>query len=153
MRDALPWLAARPWIIAVWLGLTFVWIAGVCAWRARRILRSGKAILARVPENAVFSERWTSGSSDLSWFSRWGGAANVLLVALTPERLVVRLHCPFNLIATQSDLDHDVAVGEISSVSSSGSQVLVGVPGRVLRLRLRDPRRFLDAWSRLAKPC
>jgi hypothetical protein len=141
---------AHPWAFLALVGLAVAWNAVAVAWQIRKLRRAGKTVRARVPEGALFVERWTSGSSGKSLFSRLGGANNCLLVALTKERLLIRVHCPFNLFLMGSfDLEHDVPLGEIAGVQAVGAGVRVELPGRPFTLRLRDPGKFLGVWRYL----
>lgn len=60
--------------------------------------RRGKPIRSKAPAGSVYVERWTSGRSNRDLVARLGGATNCLLVAVTPDLLVVRPHFPFNLM-------------------------------------------------------
>ncbi len=147
MSDVLRWLAARPWIIVAGVGAALLWNLLYAVGRIRKIRRSGKTVLARVPDGALFVEKWTSGGSGKSFWTRLGGAKNCLLVALTRERLVVRPHCPFSIFADRFDLEHDVPLAEIAGVKAVGREVQVELPGRTLKLLLRDPGNFLGVWK------
>src|SRR5688572_13369504 len=94
--DVFDQVLSRPWVLAAIFGIIVLWNGLAISWQVRRLLRSGRTVLARVPEDALFVERWTSGASGKTLFSRLGGANNCLLVALTKTRLLIRPHCPFN---------------------------------------------------------
>jgi hypothetical protein len=140
-------MAANPWAVAALFGSVVLWNLVYVVWRVRKIRRSGKSVLARPPEGALFVERWTSGNSDLNFLSEIGGASNCLQVALTRERFSVRLHCPFNLVGGNFDLEHDVSLADVGGVRVEGRLLKVALPGRTLTLRLRNPGGFFGVWK------
>jgi hypothetical protein len=147
MAEIFRWLRERPWIFVAAFAFAFLWNVAYVVWRIRKLRREGRDVFARVPEGALFVEKWTSGGSDLTFWSRLGGARNCLLVALTADRLVVRGHFPFNLFGVSSDLEHDVPVGSVEAVEAAASCVRVRLAGRTLTLALRNPNGFLGAWA------
>lgn len=147
MSDFFRRLSAHPRAIVAFFAVGFLWNAVYVVWRIRKLRRSGKTILARVPEGALFVEKWTSGGSSRSVWTRLGGAANCLRVALTRERLLIRPHCPFILFAERFDLDHEVPLADVAGVRLENGLIHMELPGRVFVLRLRDPEKFLSVWK------
>ena len=96
----------------------------------------------------MFEERWTSGNSHKSLYTRLGGASNCLCVTVTDEELWVAPHFPFSALAAHFDLDHRVRRDAITNVEQDGKIVRVtfslddGVE-RTLALRLRNPERIV----------
>jgi hypothetical protein len=70
----------------------FVFIA-IRLWKLKT---SDPLFPARDEVNIVFEERWTSGNSNKTKVTQWGGASNCLLVIVTDEELWVTTHFPFN---------------------------------------------------------
>jgi hypothetical protein len=81
-------------------------------------LFTGKPVLAERPHNARFLETWASGVSKRSLMTRLRGARNCLLVAVTDEFLILRLHFPFNLGIRKGgfDLEQSIPRNAIKSV-------------------------------------
>jgi hypothetical protein len=114
----------------------------------------GKPLVSRVPAGSVHVERWTSGRSNRSLLARLGGANNCLLVAVTPDFLVVRPHFPFTLMFLPElfALELEIPRSAITRVEHQrgllGSTVAVrfreadGRPGLV-EFRLRNAAEFL----------
>ena len=120
------------WIPPVWIA---AWITLPVIVRRRR----DKPIIPKVPSNALYAERRASG----------GMASNCLIVAVTPETLVVTPRFPFNLMFLPEiyGLEHNISRADIAQVSahgSRGSNVTIACrSGRVLKLKLRDPEAFV----------
>jgi len=125
----------------------FLWVF-VCTvfmlWR-RKI--RGPHFPDRSEVNILFEERWTSGSSHKSRYTRLGGANNCLRVTVTDDELWVAPHFPFSAFAAQFDLDHRVRRDAITNVEQNGRMIHVtfavddGVE-RLIVLRLRNADRF-----------
>jgi hypothetical protein len=71
-----------------------LWIVASIVYRRSR----GKAILPSKPKNSLFYEGWASGHSNSNIFTKLGGAHNCLLVAVTPDSLIIQPRFPFNLM-------------------------------------------------------
>lgn len=136
-----------------WLFLfPIVWIAG-CAGASILYRRaSGKPVIPRLPENARFRERGTSGWNDSHLFGRLGGASNCLLVAVTDRELIVTPFFPFNLMFLPEMLGLEVRapltrIRTIKDRRRFFQRVLIVDlgDGQRIGLALRDPDAFLAA--------
>jgi hypothetical protein len=142
-------LTAERVFLAIWAAamlLTwppwFWWVV-----RSRRI--GGHQILPKIPPQAIFAEKRASGGE----LGKLGGAANCLLVVVTPDELLVTPSFPFDLIAPPRGpigLVHKVARTKVraSKHQSWRGNVRVEICGAthaVLDLKLREPERFLEA--------
>ena len=88
MSEPPDWLFLIP---LVWIGLV---IAASVVYRKL----NGKPVWYRDPADALFLEKWASGNSHRTWYTKLGGARNALAVAVTPAHLHVRPLFPFNLM-------------------------------------------------------
>lgn len=141
--------------------LAFGWIALAVAVSIAFRKRRGKALFPKAPPDAFFSERGCSGRSlDTPW-GRIGGARNCLLVALTPERLVITPTFPFNLIFLPEiyGLDHNLSYSAIRDVVDRkgifGRHVTITYADTKVRrveLRLRHHEAFLQGLRQLGGP-
>jgi hypothetical protein len=128
MPEWLFWLA--PVWIAFWVVLSIV-------------VRRGrdKPIIPKVPSNALYLERSASG----------GMASNCLIVAVTPDALVITPRFPFNLMFLPEiyGMEHSIprsAITQVSARRSWLSNVTISRrDGRELKLKVRDPVRFVAA--------
>ena len=75
----------------VWI---LLWVVASIIYRKSR----GKAILPSKSKNSLFYEGWASGHSNTNIFTKLGGAHNCLLVAVTPDALIIQPRFPFNLM-------------------------------------------------------
>lgn len=122
------------WIAPVWIGF---WIL------LSVVVRKGrdKPIIPKVPNNALYAERSASG----------GMASNCLIVAVTPDYLLVTPRFPFNLMFLPEiwGLEERISRAAITQVSVSksyASNVTVSRrDGRDLKLKVRDPAKFATA--------
>ncbi len=97
--------------------------------------------------NILFEERWTSGRSHKSLFTRLGGANNCLRVTVTEDELWVAPHFPFSAFAAQFDLDHRVRRESITNIEQKRKMTCVTFSiddgnERTIDLRLRNADRF-----------
>ena len=111
--------------------------------------RRGKPIVPKVPASAVYAERSASG----------GMASNCLIVAVTPDALVVTPRFPFNLMFLPEiyGMDHVIPLSMIREATAEGSgksQVAIAFRDnrRSLRLKVRDPAALLAALNRRRTP-
>jgi hypothetical protein len=77
--------------------LAVVWVGG---WLLASILvrrARGKVSFAPTSESFRFSEKWASGRSLDTWWSKLGGARNCLFVAVGNDKLSIQPHFPFSL--------------------------------------------------------
>lgn len=98
--------------------------------------------------NILFEERWTSGSSHKSLFTRFGGASNCLRVAITDDELWMALHFPFIAFSARLDLDHRICRNTITNIEQRGKLVRVTFTlddgdARMIALRLRNDDQFV----------
>ncbi len=78
--------------------LPLLWIAGVVLASARFRSARGKPIFPAVPDNALYAERWGSGRNLSAFPGKLGGANNCLIIAVTPDSLMVVPRFPFTLM-------------------------------------------------------
>lgn len=130
-----PWFV---WFVPAWL--VFVILLSVLV-RKRR----GRPIIPEVPANALYAERNASG----------GMASNCLIVAVTPDALVVTPRFPFNLMFLPEiyGMEYVVPHSAISQVTGPDKSLLGNVTialrdGRRLRLKVNDPAALIDAVNR-----
>ena len=130
------------------------WVVLMAFLSARRRLEHGLPVRPVVPRDAHFSETWTSGRSKRSVLSRLGGANSCLMVVVTDKALEVHPHFPFSLFgADEFGLDQTIPRDRIIRTSEAGE--LLGRTVEVefedrgnrqtVELRLREPKRFLEA--------
>lgn len=138
--------------IACWWG----WIIGFIGISALLRAQRGKPFFAHVPADATFIEKRASGRSLRNLIGRLGGANRVLLVAVTPTKLIVRPHFPFTLMFLPEvyGLELEVTPSQLRGVEERQSflrkavVVKYALPGRgdeEIELRLRDRSGFLAA--------
>jgi len=135
-------------IFPIWaFAAVFGWLALVSGASAIYRKSNGKPIIPRLPQGALFAERFGS--------STW--ANNCLLVSVTADELRVVPFFPFTLgfLPEIYRLDQRVSVRTIRSVelfeTSWGNNVLIryGPDERALKLKLRNPEGLVHALSRL----
>ena len=130
----------------------FLWVA--IGWVALIILLSvlvrkgaGKPIVPKVPPNAIYADKRASGSM----------ASNSLIVAVTPEALIVSPKFPFNLmfLPKMYRLEHTIPIAAIRDVALNRNRwgnnvnLTYGAHARELGLKVRDPEAFVAALKRL----
>lgn len=129
------------------LGLSGIIAASVIS---RRM--TGRPIFYRQAPDTIYSEKWLSGSST-NFLLQFGGARNCLWTTVTPQRIEIRPHFPFNLgfIAEVWGLEHEIGSEDLISLDDGifGSVVLVyrSSSGRVkkFRLHVRNRAEFIRA--------
>jgi hypothetical protein len=88
--------------IELYHSLSFVWpLVWILLWVVASIIyrnSRGKAIIPSKPKNSLFYEGWASGHSNTNIFTKLGGARNCLIVAVTPDALIIQPRFPFNLM-------------------------------------------------------
>jgi hypothetical protein len=134
-------LQAAAWVPLIWLALVVVGSALVR--RSRR-----KPVFFFSVANAIFQEHRASGCSTDSWWRRLGGARNCLVVAVTPERLIIRPHFPFNLMFLPEiyGLEFDVPRASVTEVIADHSFLR-----RRVRIAFRDEDQTLRTMSLFLK--
>jgi len=99
----------------------------------------------------IFNEKKASGYSKKSFFTKMGGARNVLEVIVTEKELCIKgIMSVFTFIGTKYDLTHRVPLDNILNASMNGKAVelrLKNREGRIsdLVLVLKNPEQFLRA--------
>ncbi len=99
------------------LAVGVVSVAAKFAWRGYRHWQYGISFPPLKSVQVQFHERMASGSSDKTFFSRFGGARNCLRVTVTDDEVWVRMFFPFSLIK-EADLEYRIARECITSASS-----------------------------------
>jgi hypothetical protein len=127
-----------------------VWSVGAMAFMLWRRSRRGPHFPSRNEVNVLFEEKWTSGRSCKSLFTRIGGANNCLRVVVTDDELWIAPHFPFSAFAGQCDLDHRINRATIKRIERIGRKVTLEFAGeesqtRKVELKLRNPDGFLAA--------
>jgi len=99
--------------------LTWGWIVFLLLASIANRTANGKPLVPRVPPDAVWSEKWTSGRSGKNLFTRTADVNGCLLVAVTPDALVVSACFPFSLFFLPElfDLEHRIPHPAIRSVT------------------------------------
>lgn len=108
----------------------------------------GKPIYPRKPGNAIFYESWASGHSKRDLLTMIGGARNCLMVAVTPERFIVRPNFPFNLMFLPEvyDLEYNIPRNQVRSITP-----IDGLFGKSVRIELERPSGTLRTIQLLLK--
>lgn len=148
MTDLLSWLPPSV-VVAYCVGGVIVSIID----RKHR----GKRIWPSDPSSPLFKERFASGNSDRTWFSRIGGARNALVVMVTHNELIVRPLFPAMLIFRLPELtglEHTVSGSKVRDVVTNGTTVDVEFENNsgqreTLTLQLNRPKEFVRALSSL----
>ena len=137
----------------LWVSL---WILASVVYRVSR----GKTVIPFRPKDTLFCEGWASGHSNRSLLTKLGGARNCLLVAVTPDALVIQPRFPLNLMFLPEiyDLEHRIIgpnirrIGRRKSIFGEGIDIQfidAGGEERSVTLYLRSPEDFLKAVRRL----
>lgn len=95
-------------IVLAWGG-----ILGSVVFKRRR---AGLPLWTPDEPDALFAVRGASGASQRTLTTRLGGANNALYVAVTPTRIVMRPHVPFNLFSKDYELEHAVPFTDVRDV-------------------------------------
>jgi hypothetical protein len=144
-------LASEVFIAFAWMWMVAWLVASFVIRRAK-----GKRLFAPTSEAFLFSEKWASGRSLDTWWSKLGGARNCLFVAVARDKLVIQPHFPFTLgfLAEIYGLERQIPLDRVLKLSkkrSSFQDVLALEYSDELRsprefeLRLRNPDAFLRA--------
>jgi len=138
----------------VWI---LLWVVASIIYRKSR----GKAILPSKPKSSLFYEGWASGHSNRNIFTKLGGASNCLLVAVTPDSLIIQPRFPFNLMFLPEiyGLEYRILRLNIRTVEKKGRIFGKGVEiqfidvdgsERSVRLYLKRTNEFLAAIGKVA---
>jgi hypothetical protein len=129
--------------------LIFLWVIGSFGLRWYKRAKRGSLFPKRESVNIRFEEKWTSGRSHRSFYTKVGGASMCLRVTVTDDELWIALHPPFNVLE-KSDLEHRIKKEAITNVITKGNSTIVEFSrddaevGRI-ELYLRRPKEFLGA--------
>ena len=135
--------------------LAGLWLAGVVGASVVYRRARGKPVLFFGIRGAQFLERFASGFSHDTWYTRLGGASNCLVVAVSERRLIVRPWFPFNMLFLPEiyALEHEIPLAQVMDVSVTKwwghRRVVVRCRDsenqeRALSLFLRSPERLMD---------
>ncbi len=104
----------------IWIG---PWV-GASVWYRRS---KGKPIFPSKPGGTVFFERFGSGRSNSSIFTKLGGARNCLSVAITDSALIVQPIFPFNLLFLPEifGFEYNIPKGAIRAVAENKGAITV----------------------------
>lgn len=113
-----------------------LWVM-VIALFALTILRNrlrGSIFPDELPTGVIFRERFASGRSFRSMFTRFGGASNCLEVVVTEDELWTRLGWPGRILFTGAEfgLENRIPLSSITSIARSG------IPRRRVTVSYRD---------------
>lgn len=133
-----------------------LWVAAWVAFFAWRRLRRGPVHPPFSDSDVRFVERFASGFSSRSLFTRFGGAQNALVVKVLRDALFIEPLAIFKWLLPPGfgDLEHYVPKSRILSVQSTSGFLRKAVQiefqaddggHRTLELRLRNPEAFLAA--------
>ncbi len=135
---------------ACFVALAFLWVFGSFGMRWYRRAKRGSLFPERDSVNIRFEERWTSGRSHKSSYTKIGGASLCLRVTVTDDEVWIAPHPPFNLVE-KSDLEHRIKKETITNIATTkrGSVIVEfsrddAELGRV-ELYLRRSKEFLRA--------
>ncbi|QNN22097.1 hypothetical protein HED60_07365 [Planctomycetales bacterium ZRK34] len=116
------------WLLTVYV-LLFVFLAAATivgivyqSWKHRR---DGVKFPKREMVNIRYQERWASGNSHKTFFTRLGGANNCLNLVVTDDELWVRLTFPFNVFAMPLDLTHRIPLESITDLQRKKRVMLI----------------------------
>jgi hypothetical protein len=107
-----------------------IFVAFASAWVGFWLLLSllvrhakGKPILTPTSEGLLFSEKWASGRSRRTWWTKLGSAKNCLFVAVGHDTVYIHPHFPFSLgfVAEIFDLDQEIPIAHITQVEKTRS--------------------------------
>jgi hypothetical protein len=133
-----------------------LWVAAWAAFFAWRRLRRGPIHPPFSDANVRFVERFASGFSNKSLFTRFGGAQNALVVKVLRDALFIEPLAIFKWLLPPGfgDLEHYVPKSRILGVRLTSGFLKKGVQiefqandggNRTLELKLRNPEAFLAA--------
>ncbi len=127
---------------------------------ASMLYATGKDALSIFPDidsvNVLFREKRVSGNSNKSFFTKMGGAQNVLDVVITHNELWIKSAVLFAGLGKKSDLLHRVRLEDVISVKEVKNKVHVefknkGFSQSHVVLQMRDGRSFIDILTSCVK--
>jgi len=118
-------------------GLALLWVVAWIAYFAWRRHKSGPTHPPYTEQDVRFTERFVSGFSHKSLFTRFGGGNNALVVRVLKDALLIEPVAAFKWItpAGFNDLEHYVLKRDILNVEVIPS---FGRPRFKIRFRARD---------------
>lgn len=136
--------------------ISWIWVVGLllASFLVRRAKE--KALFAPTSQPFSFSEKWASGRSLDTWWSKLGGARNCLFVGVANEKVIIQPHFPFTLgfLPEVYGLDQRIPLPRILRLVRKRSyfQNIVALefsdelgPSRAFELKLRNPDGFINA--------
>jgi len=120
----------------------------------------GKAIYPSKPRESLYYEGWASGHSNSNIFTKLRGASRCLMVAVTPDSLIVQPRFPFNLMFMPEiyGLEYHIPGLNIRSVEKKGT-LFKGVEVQFIdtnggeksvRLYLKKTDEFISALGKIS---
>ena len=131
-----------------------LWTAAKFGWHTYRNRKLGIVFPPIKSIQTKFHECFASGSSNKTFWTKFGGARNCLKVTVTESEVWIRTFFPFTLLAADLDLTHRIPKSSIISIQNSQSSFrpsllldfrLPDGGERRLTLRLKHPEDFLSA--------
>lgn len=107
----------------------------------------------------LFDERYASGRSHKSTFTRLGGGMRCMHVSITLDAVMIRPHFPFSLVGADSDLVHEIPIKKITDFRIDPDAPTFGLTlvfergqdtGRI-DLDLKRPAEFIATIAELKK--
>ena len=126
MQDIFKFLEAN---FGLLFGLAVLWVVAFAAFFAWRRHTRGPIHPPYTEQDVRFTERFASGFSHKSLFTRFGGAHNALIVRVLKDALLIEPIAVFKWItpAGFNDLEHYVPrkdILDVQSIPSFGRQIL-----------------------------
>jgi hypothetical protein len=120
MTEYLKWMEQH---FELFFALSFLWVLAFVAFCAWRRLRAGPTHPPFSGSDVRFSEKYVSGSSDKSLFTRLGGARNALAVTVSKDALLVEPVGIFKWLMPTgfNDLEHYVPRSDILRVETAST--------------------------------
>ena len=135
--------------------LALCWSAGVAVASILFRRARDKPIFPTAPESATYVERWGSGRNLTTFIGKFGGAETCLIIAITPDRLIVTPRFPFTLgfLPEIYGLEFDVPLKDITQVTRKrilwrSAVVISTKDGRRLEIVPRRIDEFMAAVGR-----
>lgn len=141
MTEYFKWMEQR---FELFFALCFLWVLAFVAFCAWRRLRAGPTRPPFSGSDVRFSEKYVSGSSDKSLFTRLGGARNALAVTVFKDALLVEPVGIFKWLMPTgfNDLEHYVPRSDILRVETASTlgrnTVRIEIRGRDGTTRILD---------------
>lgn len=125
----------------------FIWVSLSAIFLHRRWKRNAPSFDIALAREVAFDERWTTGWSERTSWSRHRGANRSLHVTIADGELWVRPHLPFRWIDRELELTLKAPIAEISVTKLQKSDIRVEFSNTAqtapVVLRLRKAESFL----------